>query len=311
MATQGGLPYQYGALPHHVCIEAFASASGGLFETLAQYFFGGVPTEALGDAVATGRAQAQAAGYTCGPVPACVPISVPIMEGFTAFGLLRTGMLLAPPRWFQPFMVALVAVTIDWILDPTSAVSEWCGSGSGLPIKAAGIEFWHWFVWGQYEPNWHGIPLINFGAWYFGTVGIAMAALAVIRYRTGLAASVIADIASIIVLLLFVLLLGLHLEKLAFAWMGALFDSYSSAGQWGFIIAWGVGTAALVVYFAGSFQRGHSFRWEWLPIPALMLVSSLMGLIIAGPHALPSLLYLAWGLILAVVAAYLLWPYRP
>jgi hypothetical protein len=288
LATQGGLPYRYGELlPHHICVDL------AILAQLAGYFFG------------------SSAGNTCPEVPACVPLCVPMMEAMLVFGALRTSMVFRAPGWLQPFMVALVCAVLDWILDPTSAVSEWCGTGPPPPVLAKGIEFWRWFIWGHYQPAWSGIPLINFGAWYFGTVGITLAAGTVTWVRAFFPPSLLKDLIAIILTLIGVLLLGLHLEKLAFVWMGNLFLSYGESAQWAFIVGWAVVTAGAVWSRAATFDRSMTFYWEWLPIPALLILSSLVGLLIAGPHALAAQLIAAWVVILVVEVAYALWPYRP
>lgn len=298
-ATQGGLPYRYGGLPQILCVDL------GALAPLAEYFFGTLPPVATGNAATAGL-------HTCPIVRACVPLSVPMMEAMLVFGALRTSMVLGVPKWFQPFGVALACVVLDWILDPTSAVSEWCGIGFGPDVLARGIEFWRWFIWGHYRPSWHGIPLINFGAWYFGTVGITTAALTVLWIRTTFfRPGPWADLGSILLTLIGVLLLGLHLEKLAFEWMGALFESAGAAGQWGFLAAWGLATALVARSLASGLARSPIFYWEWLLTPALLLLSSFVGLVFGGPHAWFMLLLAVWLLIVLVELAYALWPYRP
>lgn len=294
-ATQGALGYRYVVLPHLIEVQPAWVAS------LGQLVFG--------DPIAVSRPA------TCPEVPMAVPLAVPVVEALLVWSLLRTTLFLKAKWWLAPFMVGLVAVLLDVVLDPATAKSEWCGDpNKGLAVTANGLHFWRWYVWGHFAPAFHGIPLVNFGAWFFGSAAIALAAERVMNHyqiQPGQPLPLAIVAKTILIALVLILVVGFTVELAYFRWMHALFETLDAAGQWGFLIGVGVTTATAIVAVAGGLGRTAERRWELWAAPVLLIATNLVGVFASGPHAQLWLLVLAFVVTTPVVLLALWWPRRP
>jgi uncharacterized membrane protein len=93
------------------------------------------------------------------PYPSCtggsaVPLWIILGWGITVYVAMATSSKLAMPWFLRPCLDALLAVNIDWIMDPL----------------AGHLGFWTWF-----EPGpWFGIPLDNYFGWIVTVGGFSL-----------------------------------------------------------------------------------------------------------------------------------------
>ncbi len=92
------------------------------------------------------------------PLAACtggeaVPLWIILGWGITVYVAMATSSLLPIPWWVRPLLDGLLAVNIDWIMDPL----------------AGHLGFWTWFHPGP----WFGIPLDNYFGWIMTVAGFS------------------------------------------------------------------------------------------------------------------------------------------
>lgn len=101
------------------------------------------------------------------PPDAGISLLIPLLEASLTFSVMWTARLLAVPVLLQPFLAGLVHLALDGFLDPVIAWSYDCAIGEQIET---GLGFWHWYVTDRLGPDWFGIPLFNFAAWYAAPV---------------------------------------------------------------------------------------------------------------------------------------------
>ncbi len=118
-----------------------------------------------------------------GDWPNWFPICIAVAWGLVLHSTMEAGEHLFASRWARPPMVAVLAVSVDLLLDPVVASSRivaepgmacdatWVGPG-----QAIGLGFWVWCVpEAEHSLIW-GIPFGNFYAWGAVTLGFSAVA---------------------------------------------------------------------------------------------------------------------------------------
>jgi hypothetical protein len=105
-------------------------------------------------------------------LPLNLPLSIPLMEASLAFAALWTARLLGASRLGLPMLTGLAALLVDSALDPVVATSfaPPALAGDRLVQLGHGLGLWRWVVFDGLGPDSFGIPLINYGVWFAGTV---------------------------------------------------------------------------------------------------------------------------------------------
>jgi hypothetical protein len=250
--------------------------------------------------------------HACIQPSLAVPLSVVLMEGLIVFGLVRTTDFLAPPERMRPFMDGLMAVTIDLALDPIVANSLWCGAGSGPgdPVHG-GVGLWTWFTHESNPPQWLGIPLVNFSAWFFGVVAISASVRLVASKMNVKSLDVWQQAISAVGAMVIVIVLGLVAEMASFRVMDELLGGVSvSRGQrWAILIGILGVTGLAIVAASRHFEHGHRFCWEVVVLPAFLFAYMGLALLARGPWSDWTLLASAWLLCALAYFAYARAPY--
>jgi uncharacterized membrane protein len=123
-----------------------------------------------------------------GPSPNWVPLAIAVAWGCIVFTTTQTSDSLALPSWQRPSVDALLAVFLDFALDPvasTSRVSEigaLCDGDQYPPGSAEGIGFWVWCVPEEEEALFFGVPLGNFFGWMAVVGAFSLAYRLVVRW---------------------------------------------------------------------------------------------------------------------------------
>jgi hypothetical protein len=239
-----------------------------------------------------------------------VPLAVVLMEGLIVFGLVRTTDFLAPPAWMRPFMDGLMAVTIDLSLDPIAASSIWCGSGPGEPVHG-GIGLWTWFTHASNPPQWFGIPLVNFSAWFFGPVAISASVRLVASKMNVETLDIWQQAISAVGAMVIVIALGLAAELASFRVMDELLGgvAVTRAQRWAILIGILGVTGLAIVAASRNFEHGHRFCWEVVVLPAFLFAYMGLALLARGPWSDWTLLASAWLLCALAYFAYARAPY--
>jgi len=107
-----------------------------------------------------------------GALPLNLPLSIPLMEASLAFAALWTARLLGASRFGLPMLTGLAALLVDSALDPVVATSFTPSAAAlnGVVPRGYGIGLWRWVVVEGLGPDAFGIPLINYGVWFAGTI---------------------------------------------------------------------------------------------------------------------------------------------
>jgi hypothetical protein len=104
-------------------------------------------------------------------LPLNLPVSIAFMEGSLAFAALWTARLLGASRLGIPLLTGLAALLVDSALDPVVATSFTPSTAAGNLVQHGyGMGLWRWVVVDGLGPDAFGIPLINYGVWFAGTV---------------------------------------------------------------------------------------------------------------------------------------------
>jgi len=224
-----------------------------------------------------------------------VPLAVVLMEGLIVFSVVRTTDFLAPPQWVRPFMDGLMAVTIDVVLDPIAANSLWCGSGVGESVHG-GLGLWTWFTHEANPPQWFGVPLVNFSAWFFGPVAISASVRFVASKMNVKTLDLWQQGISAVGATVIVIVLGLAAEMLSFRVMDALLDrpAVTRADRWAILMGILTVTTGATVAASRRFRHDHRFCWEVTVLPAFLFVYMALALLATGPWSDWTLLASAW-----------------
>lgn len=207
-----------------------------------------------------------------GSAPITFPLCIAVAWGLITYSVMRSSARLYLPWGMLAFVDALLAMSIDFVLDPivasdklTERYGQWCGEGSFPPGHGAGIGFWIWCNPSEGPSLFFGIPPGNFFGWFAIVVcftTLARIADDVLRPR----------------------LLQWPLQLLIAAGIGVLsyyathasirgYGELATAGvpQWWIIGACVLGSAVTLA-FARGHRRHHGVEWLAMLFPMLALV---------------------------------------
>lgn len=122
-------------------------------------------------------------GLMIGRAPAWVPLEVPISWAVIVTCVMRTSDRLALPWRLRPLFDALMALSLDFVLDPILSASRAVpalGGGclTGDQPALGGLGMWIWCLPPGEQALWLRVPLTNFFGWL---VVVSLASFAVRR----------------------------------------------------------------------------------------------------------------------------------
>lgn len=230
------------------------------------------------------------------PPDAGISLSIPLLGAALTFSIMWTAQLLRVPVLLQPFLAGLVHLGIDAFLDPVLAWSFDCMSGDRIET---GLGFWHWFVNPDLGPEWFGVPLFNFAAWFTAPVILVSlvrlsdwlrASLARRADRTSAAEPRPSPREG--------LLLALALAASSLLFLLAPSFPLPIDQQGLFLLAMVLITLGAVVWFVPTYVHDNPLRWEFVLPQVMCLIFPLLAVILAG--VVPAIPYL-WVVALVTV----------
>lgn len=176
-----------------------------------------------------------------GTWPNWFPICIAVAWGLVLHSTMTAAEHLVGSRWMRPPIVAVLAVSVDMLLDPVVASSRLV-AGPGMacdasylgPGAAIGIGFWVWCVPQMETTLIWGIPYANFFAWGAVTLGFCGVA-ELLQWRFGKDASLLKQC-----------LLAVVTGLLAYHAVDALLQTYSPLVMRGHIPEWALLSAMFV-----------------------------------------------------------------
>lgn len=108
-----------------------------------------------------------------GSAPLTFPLCIAMAWGLIIYSVMRSTDRLFVPWAALACVDALLAVALDFVLDPVVAnnklvarLGQWCGEGTFPPGTGVGIGFWVWCTPPEGAPLFFGIPPGNFFGWF-------------------------------------------------------------------------------------------------------------------------------------------------
>lgn len=196
-----------------------------------------------------------------------VPLVIAVDWAIIIFCLWRLGERLNLSWYWLPPLLAMLAVLLDFALDPIAASSRLVttlGDNCTLATEAGtaeGIGYWVWCIPATPNQFWFGVPIQNFYGWFL--VVAVFAYFLLIAHRATYTSSTGAQIAALLAAMassiaLFLLLLGRFLSI--------------DFGIWGWTI---LGTlmffGIVALFLAGKDRRSYDVDW-WALIATIAIV---------------------------------------
>lgn len=225
----------------------------------------------------------------------CVPLVVPLLEGVLIYAAMSTTDQLNLSWRLRPLLDGLLAMTIDFALDPVVSIGTKCLTADLPQLNLHGLGFWIWQVRPPQEAT-LGVNLNNFAGWFLGTAVFSFVLRACRRWIQprwpGLAGKLAAALAAVVAtqLVLFVVVeIYTLLVNLLFGQQWIVFS---------IMIA-----AAVLVLLRGAAALRHDSPIDWtlLAVPGFLMLFTLGALLLSGLYQLRPLLLALW-LVLFVIA---------
>ena len=239
----------------------------------------------------------------CVATSSCVPLAVPLLEGVLIYAAMYTSDRLSLAWQLRPLLDGLLAMTIDFALDPVVSIGTKCLTADLPQLYLKGLGFWIWEVRPPQEAT-LGVNLNNFAGWFLGTAVFSLVLRSCRRWLgarwPGLAGTIGAAVAAIVAtqLVLFVLVeLYTWLVNLLF-------------GQQWIVFSIMIGAAVLVLLRGGSaLRRDSPIDWTVLAVPGFLMLFTLGALLLSGLYRERPLLLVLWLVLFAVAAVGFTLPY--
>lgn len=241
---------------------------------------------------------------SCGDHSTCVPLAVPIMESLIVYAAMQTTDRLRLPWAARSLLDGLLALSIDFGLDPIVSRSTFCAVSPEMApiIPPVGVGLWVWKLDSAVEAvAW--IDLNNYAGWFLG-VAVFSFTQRLLRQRVapgsrGLSGDI------------WMAIISLPLAMLFFA---PLVLAYRFIVQRHILPEWILFSAligaslAVSIYYGRRAERDNPIDPVTLAVPTFLYLYALAVLVVGGYYVERPVLFLYWALTLAIGALGFTWP---
>jgi hypothetical protein len=206
-----------------------------------------------------------------GTAPITFPLCIAVAWGLITYSVMRSTARLYLPWLALAYVDALLAMAIDFVLDPIVAsdklvaqYGQWCGEGSFPNGSGAGIGLWIWCNPPGGAPLFFGIPAGNFFGWF--AIVVCFTTLA--RVSEGALRPRVRPIPIQLLIAAGIGVLAYYATHYAIMGYGQL--ARAGVPQWAMIGAC-ILSGLVALAFARGHRRHHGVEWLAMLFPILAL----------------------------------------